>query len=148
MLTVIVNFLWILVWPLDRILALMALLAVRLYQRFVSPHKGFACAHGVLTGELSCSDAAADALSRLTFSKAVLEIHHQFNKCRRTYSKFRRDMFDQANSQLDQIGALATVGVIGCCPGGDGGGGDEGPLGTSDQHQFAQFEVPTKQNAG
>lgn len=134
-------------WPLDRALALITLGAVRLYQRFISPHKGFACAHGALTGDMSCSEAAADALSRMTFSEAVPKVREQFNKCRRTYSKFRRDMFDQANSQLEQIGALATVGAIGCCPGGDGGGGDEGPLGSA-QQQVAQVKTISEQTAG
>lgn len=142
----IIRCFWAAVWPLDRTLALVACVGVRLYQKFISPRKGFVCAHGALTGELSCSEAAAVALSRMTLSEAIPVMRGQFNKCRRTYSKFRRDMFDQANSQLAQIGTLAAAGAIGCCPPGGDGGGDDGPLGSV--QQVAGVESVSRQNLG
>lgn len=42
----------------------LALAAIRTYQRWVSPHKGFACAWRVHTGRASCSQLAARAVRR------------------------------------------------------------------------------------
>ena len=39
-----------------------ALLAIRLYQRFISPYKGFSCAYRVHTGLPGCSGLADHAL--------------------------------------------------------------------------------------
>ncbi|MFP5394003.1 MAG: membrane protein insertion efficiency factor YidD, partial [Gammaproteobacteria bacterium] len=34
---------------------LLALGAIRLYQKFLSPHKGFCCAYAAVSGRASCS---------------------------------------------------------------------------------------------
>jgi len=46
-------------WPTQAALA-----AIGLYQRFVSPHKGFRCAHAVQTGRRGCSALGARAIRR------------------------------------------------------------------------------------
>jgi len=46
-------------WP-----AQAALATIGLYQRFVSPHKGFRCAHSVQTGRRGCSALGARAIRR------------------------------------------------------------------------------------
>jgi putative component of membrane protein insertase Oxa1/YidC/SpoIIIJ protein YidD len=46
-------------WPTQAALATIAL-----YQRFISPHKGFRCAHAVQTGRRGCSALGARAIRR------------------------------------------------------------------------------------
>jgi len=41
-----------------------ALAAIGIYQRYVSPHKGFCCAYRVHTGRASCSALGARAIRR------------------------------------------------------------------------------------
>lgn len=119
-------------WPLNRGLALAAYVCVSAYRRWISPRKGFRCAHGALTGEPSCSDVAARAFRKTTFTQAVPIVRAQFHRCRRTYAAYRNDLIDAANNHLAQFASLAAAGAIGCCPGcdgGGGGGGGDGPLG-------------------
>jgi putative component of membrane protein insertase Oxa1/YidC/SpoIIIJ protein YidD len=111
-------------WPIDRTLALTAYLGVASYRRWLSPWKGFACAHGVLTREPSCSEVAARALLTTTFSKSIPVITNQFECCRRSYGAYRNDLIGAANNHLLQFGSLAGVSALGCCgspvPGPDG----------------------------
>jgi uncharacterized protein len=46
-------------WPAQAALAM-----IGLYQRFISPHKGFRCAHAVQTGRRGCSALGARAIRR------------------------------------------------------------------------------------
>jgi putative component of membrane protein insertase Oxa1/YidC/SpoIIIJ protein YidD len=115
-------------WPADRGLALLAWLGVLWYRRWISPHKGFDCAHGALTTEPSCSAVGLQAFGEKTFSEAIPIILAQFSRCRSTYARYQNDLINDANTHLAQFGALAATGVvIGCCPGCGPGGGD-GPL--------------------
>lgn len=40
----------------ENVLSQVAVQAIQLYRRFISPHKGFKCAHHVLHQNGSCSD--------------------------------------------------------------------------------------------
>jgi len=60
--------------------------SIFVYQRWVSPHKGFCCAYRVLTGGRSCSEYARQTvLDRgiLTLTKAL---PRQFSRCRRAHA--------------------------------------------------------------
>lgn len=46
-----------------------ALNAIRAYQRFVSPHKGFLCAYAVHTGRCGCSELGYRAIQRYGLAK-------------------------------------------------------------------------------
>ncbi|SOD29155.1 Haemolytic domain-containing protein [Variovorax sp. YR752] len=58
-----------------------ALAAIDGYQRFISPYKGFSCAHRVLTGGASCSQFAKRAIARLGMRGGVLVILRRFSAC-------------------------------------------------------------------
>lgn len=115
-------------WPVDRALALLAYSGVASYRRWLSPRKGFACAHGLLTNSPSCSEVAARALMTTTLSQAIPVINEQFMCCRRTYNAYRSDLISVANNRLSQFGSFATVTAVGCCPGCDKGDDGGGPL--------------------
>jgi putative component of membrane protein insertase Oxa1/YidC/SpoIIIJ protein YidD len=123
------DFALLLLYPFDRGGALLAFIAVAAYRRWLSPRKGFVCAHGAVTGEPSCSAVAAQALRHGTLSSAVPVIRAQFQRCRRSYAAFKSDVFDAANAHLAQFSTLATAGAVGCC---GGGKDDGGPLGRLD----------------
>ncbi len=52
------------------------------YQRYLSPHKGFACAHRVLHGGLSCSEYVKVAIARYELIQAVTLSRRRFQACK------------------------------------------------------------------
>lgn len=52
------------------------------YQRYLSPHKGFACAHRVLHGGLSCSEYAKKAIAQFGLFQAVSLSKQRFRACK------------------------------------------------------------------
>ena len=59
---------------------ILALRAIRAYQRYISPHKGFCCAYRSITGRLSCSEFSARAVEK---KGAVAGIRLAFRRMRR-----------------------------------------------------------------
>lgn len=59
----------------------MALAAIRLYRRHVSPRKGFRCAWGVATGRDSCSGVGLRAVRRAGWRRGALLLRRQFDRC-------------------------------------------------------------------
>ncbi|WP_370878352.1 membrane protein insertion efficiency factor YidD [Variovorax paradoxus] len=58
-----------------------AIAAIDAYQRFISPYKGFRCAHRVRTGGASCSQFAKRALDRLGMMAGILVTIRRFEAC-------------------------------------------------------------------
>lgn len=58
-----------------------ALGAIRLYQRFVSPHKGFACAYRAHTGRCGCSQLGYRAIRRYGLGKGWLVLRQRTWLC-------------------------------------------------------------------
>lgn len=106
-------------WPLDRLLAILAFVAVLAYRRWISPRKGFKCAVGALTEEPSCSEVGLEAFRRRTLSAALPVIWAQFAKCRKSYGEYKSDLLMHANDNLSRYSAFASTGVVlDCCGGG------------------------------
>ncbi len=55
------------------------------YRRFVSPHKGFRCAHHALHGAGSCSAFGLAAFETQPFGQAWALLRGRFKECRRAY---------------------------------------------------------------
>ncbi|RSZ47622.1 MULTISPECIES: membrane protein insertion efficiency factor YidD [unclassified Variovorax] len=60
---------------------LLAIAAIDGYQRFISPYKGFGCAHRVQTGRASCSQFAKRAIARLGMVTGLLLTMRRFEAC-------------------------------------------------------------------
>ena len=58
-----------------------ALGAIRLYQRWVSPHKGFVCAYRVHTGRCGCSELGYRAIRRFGLGKGWLVLRERTGLC-------------------------------------------------------------------
>ena len=66
-------------------LARAALGGIWIYQRYISPYKGFRCAHAVLHGGSGCSGFAKDALRAQGFLAAIPLVRQRFRDCRLAY---------------------------------------------------------------
>jgi putative component of membrane protein insertase Oxa1/YidC/SpoIIIJ protein YidD len=75
---------------LSRITTTLAYKAVRGYQRYISPYKGFRCAHYQLHRETSCSGHFRDLLSQYGLSGALRLFPHRLVECRDAYFELKR----------------------------------------------------------
>ncbi len=66
-------------------LAATSVLAIRGYQRFLSPYKGFCCAWRVHTGRASCSEYARRLVERRGVIALFTGLPRQFERCRRAF---------------------------------------------------------------
>lgn len=107
-------------WPdgINRLPSQLAAAAIRGYQRWISPYKGFRCAHRVLHRGRSCSQFALDEILSRGVLAALPAIRSQFFECR-----------DAAIRLKSARQALATNSNSPELPGGSeaGGGLNAGP---------------------
>ena len=59
--------------------------AIGLYQRYVSPYKGFCCAYRAQTGRRSCSAYGKAIATRLGFVALIQALPRQFDRCRSSF---------------------------------------------------------------
>jgi len=62
-----------------------ALLAIRCYQRWLSPRKGFCCAYRAYTGGASCSTLGARAIRRFGVWRGLQVLDGRLQQCRRAH---------------------------------------------------------------
>jgi putative component of membrane protein insertase Oxa1/YidC/SpoIIIJ protein YidD len=67
----------------------LALLLIRIYQRFISPYKGYGCAHRIATGEVGCSGYGKRVIDRYGFLKGVALLRRRFYDCHWHYEHMR-----------------------------------------------------------
>jgi putative component of membrane protein insertase Oxa1/YidC/SpoIIIJ protein YidD len=54
---------------------------IELYQRHLSPRKGFRCAYGVRTGRSSCSQFGKRAIRRTGIVAGIVLLRRRFHRC-------------------------------------------------------------------
>lgn len=72
--------------PTLPMLRLAAAGAVGMYQRHISPHKGFCCAYRVHTGRVSCSEFGRRVIMRLGLVAFFRLMPRQFARCRAAFA--------------------------------------------------------------
>lgn len=61
---------------------LLAVMAIRVYQRFISPHKAFCCAHRELHGRESCSQYVPESIKRFGLASGLCLMRKRLMQCR------------------------------------------------------------------
>ena len=91
-----------------------AIKAIHFYQKYLSPQKGYSCAHNALHGNGSCSSWAISLIE----SKGVLELASQFgarvSECNEA-SKKLSDKHKRKNNEESPADAACNSSDIGCC---------------------------------
>lgn len=59
---------------------------IRAYRLWISPYKGFRCAHHVLHAQGSCSTFGLQAFRQHAFRPACLALRQRFEECREAYA--------------------------------------------------------------
>lgn len=66
----------------------LALAAIRIYQRYLSPKKGYCCAYRAHTGHASCSTLGYRAIERFGVFRGVGILRQRMYKCGVAYRRF------------------------------------------------------------
>jgi putative component of membrane protein insertase Oxa1/YidC/SpoIIIJ protein YidD len=67
---------------LDLTLSRLLVVLIRGYQRYVSPYKGYSCAHRVKYGGVSCSEYARRAIAETDWQTGLGQMRIRFQTCR------------------------------------------------------------------
>ena len=86
--------------------------AITLYQKHISPHKGYCCAHRAYTGEDSCSQYAKVAIAENGLFSAFPLIKEQFDKCSLAAEKMRKEREKKKKEKQDD--ATECLGDAAC----------------------------------
>ncbi|MCT7965237.1 membrane protein insertion efficiency factor YidD [Laspinema sp. D1] len=73
----------------SRLLRLIAIASISGYQKHLSPHKGFSCAHRILYGGDSCSQYIKTAIAQRGLSEAIALSQHRFAACKEAHHILR-----------------------------------------------------------
>jgi uncharacterized protein len=76
-----------------------ALFSIRIYQRYLSPYKGFSCAYRCATNRASCSHLGYRAISRFGFFRGLLILESRTYKCGVANRRLRSSLFGAAYYQ-------------------------------------------------
>ena len=73
-----------------------------LYQQYISPHKGYSCAHTALHGKASCSSWAIRILKKQRFSLFLPLMRRRFQACNQAH-KFLEKQESETNTNSDTV---------------------------------------------
>ena len=73
--------------------------SIKLYQTYLSPLKGFKCAHGVYFKGDSCSCAIKKIVERRGIVKGLPDIKKQFQRCAEASQLIKRKKYSRKKSQ-------------------------------------------------
>jgi putative component of membrane protein insertase Oxa1/YidC/SpoIIIJ protein YidD len=72
------------------------------YQRYISPHKGFQCAHAYLHQGDSCSAAVKTIIADQGIIQGYTDIRHRFEACRYAYENIQRDRQEEEEKRKEK----------------------------------------------
>ena len=93
-------------------MTVLALWAIRFYQRFISARKGFSCAYAAYTGCASCSALGYRAIQRFGVWRGLAVLNGRLEKCGVAYRRYQPQANMRALAQ--QGGFLDCGGCDGC----------------------------------
>lgn len=97
----------------------LAVPAISLYRRYVSPHKGFRCAYAVARGRGSCSDVGLRLAARVSFPRFLVLMSLQARRCRLAYATLQSaDPEREWADKEREVDKDAERTVLRCCESG------------------------------
>lgn len=96
---------------------------IRLYQKYISPYKGFQCAHAYLYHDTSCSNAVITIIESNGLIVSIDKIKTRFRACRAAYltlvhedrsNKYKRNSRDRKNNGYEYCDPGSACDVAEC----------------------------------
>jgi len=72
---------------------------INLYQNYISPYKGYCCAHAALHNGVSCSEWGKQKILEVGLLKAISEIIHRLKECKHAYSLMLSSTVDETDTK-------------------------------------------------
>ena len=95
-----------------------AVAAIGAYQRYISPHKGFCCAHRACTGHASCSQFARRAIERCGLLAGLRLLRRRLQACAASHRALMVSEQKAPNgAPLNEPCPLFTLRNAKCCGG-------------------------------
>lgn len=100
-----------------------SIFVIRLYQKYISPYKGFQCAHACLYNDVSCSDAVITIIESNGLTMSLDKIKERFKECREAYlilshkDKRNKSNKDNKNHWYDCCDPTSACDVAECVSG-------------------------------
>jgi putative component of membrane protein insertase Oxa1/YidC/SpoIIIJ protein YidD len=69
-----------------------ALALIEVYQKHISPYKGFSCAYRVATGEVGCSGYGKKVISRFGITKGYALLKRRFKCCKYCSEQLKKEL--------------------------------------------------------
>ena len=96
----------------------LALAAIRFYQRYISPRKGFCCAYAAYTSDASCSALGHRAIRRFGLCNGIKVLDQRLARCGAASAMLARAAQRRVPHQRRQAGFLDCGGCdVGGCDG-------------------------------
>jgi putative component of membrane protein insertase Oxa1/YidC/SpoIIIJ protein YidD len=90
----------------------LALCAIQLYRRYVSPYKGFSCAYRVHTGCASCSTLGYRAIRRYGLRNGLGILSHRLDRCSFAHGLSEKKRSSHRSSQAGFCDMVATAATL------------------------------------
>ena len=97
----------------------LALFLIKLYQRYVSPKKGYCCAYGALYNNGSCSVRVSHIIKEKGVFNGWTQIKHQFAMCSEAYEVIKENNKKKEKKKKDENDWCSPTDVceiINCVP--------------------------------
>jgi len=91
---------------------------INLYQSYISPYKGFCCAHAALYNDVSCSEWGKHKIIEVGLLKAISEIINRLKDCKHAYSIMLSSIDDESkenNKEDSDYNPFIDKNNIYCC---------------------------------
>jgi putative component of membrane protein insertase Oxa1/YidC/SpoIIIJ protein YidD len=99
---------------IDKSFRALVVLGIKFYQRYLSPIKGYRCAHGLLHGGQTCSAYVKTAFMTNSFGNAVQISRQRFRQCNQAYLILNRDGLIGDSSLRPLKAASCDICCAGC----------------------------------
>jgi putative component of membrane protein insertase Oxa1/YidC/SpoIIIJ protein YidD len=67
------------------------LYSIDLYQKYLSPHKGYCCAYKVYHDDVSCSEFTKNSIKDVGFIQSILIIKQRFKECKISSERIKEE---------------------------------------------------------
>jgi len=81
-----------------------AILSINLYQKHISPHKGYCCAYGVYHDTHSCLEYLKQTIKELGVVNSILKIKQRFKECKKASEYIENEYKDMRKDDHLKVG--------------------------------------------
>jgi putative component of membrane protein insertase Oxa1/YidC/SpoIIIJ protein YidD len=94
--------------------------AINGYQKYMSPHKGYHCAHRIVNGGNSCSEEVKQLISEHGLLASMAQIRQRFHDCKAAASYLNENRTERGRKKCGTKAdkACAAADAISCIPSG------------------------------